>query len=84
MLETRRNTRPEHVAFLEDLGQALVFAGPFLDRDENPNGSLVVIEAENLQEAKKIVADDPYTRADLFSNVDIRPWVWSLNNGEGR
>ena len=46
-LQLRMDTRPEHVAFLTKLNEAgtLKFAGPFLDADGKPNGSLVVVEA---------------------------------------
>ncbi|TIM63516.1 MAG: hypothetical protein E5Y58_28790, partial [Mesorhizobium sp.] len=46
-LQVRLDTRPEHVAFLEGLNgeNKLAFAGPFLDVDGKPNGSLVVVEA---------------------------------------
>jgi len=44
------------------------------------NGSLVVIEAASLQAAKEIAAGDPYAKAGLFASVEIRPWIWTLNN----
>ena len=37
-------------------------------------GSMLVIEAESLQEARNWAAGDPYKKADLFASVDIRPW----------
>ncbi|TIM60587.1 MAG: hypothetical protein E5Y60_30735, partial [Mesorhizobium sp.] len=50
-LQVRLDTRPEHVAFLEGLNgeNKLAFAGPFLDADGKPNGSLVVVEAPDLE-----------------------------------
>ncbi|TIW84905.1 MAG: hypothetical protein E5V59_30720, partial [Mesorhizobium sp.] len=43
-LQVRLDTRPEHIAFLEGLNgdKQLAFAGPFLDAEGKPNGSLVV------------------------------------------
>ena len=84
MLETRLSTRPEHLAYLEALGEELIFAGPFLDENEKPNGSLVVIEADNLAAAEAVAANDPYTLAGLFETVQIRAWKWAINNKEGR
>lgn len=46
------------------------------------NGSLVVIEAASLDAARKIAAGDPFAKAGLFANVDIRPWLWTVNNPE--
>jgi len=79
-LSVRMETRPEHIAFLNGLGDTLKFAGPFLGDDEKPCGSLVVIEAENKKAAEKIAAADPYAKAGLFAEVTVKPWVWSVKN----
>lgn len=81
-LQLRMDTRPEHVAFLTKLNEegTLKFAGPFLDTDGKPNGSLVVVEAQDADAAAAISAADPYARVGLFANVEIRPWTWSFNN----
>jgi len=82
-LALRKANRPEHVAYLEGLGETLVFAGPFTEADgETMNGSLVVIEAASLEAARKIAAGDPFARAGLFASVDIRTWLWIINNPE--
>jgi uncharacterized protein len=82
-LALRKANRPEHVAYLEGLGETLVFAGPFTEADgETMNGSLVVIEAASLEAARKIAAGDPFARAGLFASVDIRTWLWPINNPE--
>jgi uncharacterized protein len=80
-LQVRLDTRPEHVAFLERLNgeKKLAFAGPFLDADGKPNGSLVVVEAPDLAGAKVLSAADPYAKAGLFESVEIRPWNWTFN-----
>jgi hypothetical protein len=79
-LQLRMDTRPEHVAFLKGLGNNLKAAGPFLGTDEKPNGSLVIIDAENKAAAEAIAAMDPYAKAGLFASVEIRPWTWALKN----
>ena len=82
-LALRKANRPEHVAYLEGLGETLVFAGPFTEADgETMNGSLVVVEAASLEAARKIAAGDPFARAGLFASVDIRTWLWTINNPE--
>ncbi|RVD48172.1 YciI family protein, partial [Mesorhizobium sp. M7A.F.Ca.ET.027.03.2.1] len=67
-LQVRLDTRPEHIAFLEGLNgdKKLAFAGPFLDTEGKPNGSLVVVEAPDLAGAQALSAADPYTKAGLF------------------
>lgn len=80
-LQLRLDVRPQHLEYLASLGDKLKFAGPFLSENEHkPNGSLVVIEAENMDEAQAVAAADPYALAGLFETVTIRPWNWVINN----
>ena len=81
-LRVRLDTRPAHVAFLNDLNAkgTLKFAGPFLGEDGKPTGSLVVIEAKDKAAARAIADADPYAKAGLFESVDIRAWNWVFNN----
>jgi len=75
--------RPEHLAYLHGLGETLVFAGPFTAEDGvTMKGSLVVVEAATLDAARKIAAGDPFAKAGVFASVDIRPWLWTINNPE--
>lgn len=84
-LETRLAARPAHMDFLNGLQAAgsLVLAGPFLDAEGSPRGSLVVVKSETLGAAKAMLAEDPYQAADLFASVDISAWNWTFNKPEG-
>lgn len=82
--DLRANVRPEHVTYLNSLGQTLKFAGPFLDAAGNSNGSLVMIEAESQAAAQHVASLDPYNVAGLFASVEIRPWKWTLKNPEAK
>ncbi|MCO6386958.1 YciI-like protein [Aliihoeflea sp. 40Bstr573] len=77
-LQTRLDNRPAHVDYLNGLDTrgVLRFAGPFLDAQGKPNGSMVAIEAEDEKSARAIADADPYAKAGLFENVDVRPWNW--------
>jgi uncharacterized protein YciI len=80
-LPLRKANRPEHLAYLQSLGGTVLFAGPFTDADgATMNGSLVVIDVASLEEARKISAGDPFAKAGVFASVDIRPWLWTINN----
>ena len=80
-LQLRVDNRPDHVAFLERLNaeKKLAFAGPFLDEDGKPCGSLVVIEAPDLASAKALAAQDPFAKIGLFATVEVRAWNWVFN-----
>ena len=81
-VDLRMSVRPDHVAFLQGLGDSLKAGGPFLNDEGTPSGSLVVIEAGSRQEAEAIAAEDPYAKAGLFESVEIRQWNWILKNPE--
>jgi uncharacterized protein YciI len=81
-LELRQQSRPEHIKFLEGLGNTLKAAGPFTDDEGKPTGSLVVIEAENRVAISEIARRDPYAVAGLFASVEIKPWKWLIKNPE--
>lgn len=75
----RQRLRPDHLRHLDALGDALIFAGPFLnDRDESV-GSIVVIEAANLDEARTVFGRDPFMSQGLFDSVTIKPWKLTIN-----
>ena len=80
-LDKRKANRSEHLAYLKSLGEALVLAGPFTEHDGvSMNGSLVVVEAASVEDARKIIESDPFAKAGIFASVEIRPWLWSINN----
>lgn len=81
-LQVRMDTRAEHLAWLNALNAdgKLKLAGPSLDHEGKPMGSLVVIVAENDAAARALAEEDPYAKAGLFEKVEIRPFNWVINN----
>lgn len=84
LLNVRMDTRPDHVAHLNKLNAegTLKMAGPFLDSDGKPCGSLVIVNADSADAAKALADADPYAKAGLFESVDIKPFNWVFNNPE--
>ncbi|MBP2237629.1 uncharacterized protein YciI [Sinorhizobium kostiense] len=83
-LQLRLDTRPDHLAYLADLNARgiLKIAGPFLGEDGKPTGSLIIVKAETIEEARAIADADPYAKAGLFSAVEIKGYNWVFNNPE--
>lgn len=83
-LNVRMETRPTHLEHLKKLEAegTLKMAGPFLDAENKPCGSLVIVSAENFEAAKVIADSDPYAKAGLFESVDIKPFNWVFKNPE--
>ena len=78
-VERRMAVRPEHLKHLESLGDKLLIAGPFLNDKEEGIGSIMVIEAASLEEAKDLYGRDPFMREGLFEEVTIKPWRLTIN-----
>ena len=72
-VELRKVHRPAHLLRLEELDskRKLILAGPFV----GPNGSLVVFEAESLEEARDWAEGDPYVQNKVFSRYEIKPFT---------
>lgn len=75
----RLEIRPDHLKFLDTLGDQLVLAGPFLDDKGDMVGSIVVVEAETLDAAREIFGRDPFMQGNLFDSVTIKPWRLGVN-----
>lgn len=73
-LDLRLATRAEHLTFLERYAAQVKLGGPFLDADEKPVGSLLIIDCVDEAAARALLADDPYAKAGLFERVELRPW----------
>ncbi len=72
-LELRKLHRQKHLAHLEghDAAGRIVFAGPLIDAQGQPCGSLIVIEAADLAEARGIAESDPYLLEGIFEKVEV-------------
>lgn len=68
----RKIHRAAHLVNLEPLNRQgrVLLAGPFTDQA----GSLIIIEANSLEEAKQIAQDDPYTVHGIFERVEVHPF----------
>jgi uncharacterized protein YciI len=76
-----RETHRRYLRAPEGHDVVVRFGGPTLEDSTGVmNGTLLVVEAEDITAVRAFVADDPYSRAGLFAAVEIRPWRWSLGN----
>ena len=65
--------RPAHLQRLEAWARQgkVILAGPLTDT----TGSLIVVEAESLEEVQAFANEDPYTIHDVFQEVTIHPFL---------
>jgi hypothetical protein len=72
--DLRAATRASHLAYLEAAIRQVVVAGPLLDDDGDPIGSMLLMEFPDRRAAVSFAADDPYARAGLFASVAVTAW----------
>jgi uncharacterized protein YciI len=77
----RAATRETHLGYLDGIVAQLVLAGPLLNAEGQPIGSLLVVEAENKDAAAAFAAGDPYAKAGLFASVTITPYRLVYKDG---
>ena len=73
-LEVRLANRDKHFAYLGEHPGFVRLAGPFLGDDGKMTGSLMIVEAADIDAARAFAAADPYALAGLFERVEIRAW----------
>jgi uncharacterized protein len=80
-LDLRLANREAHLAYLASFGERVKLAGPFLDDDGKPTGSLLVFEAQDRAEAEAFGAGDPYAQAGLFESVQVQAFRTVIGGG---
>jgi uncharacterized protein YciI len=73
-LDVRMAAREAHLAYVHGQEGKVKLGGPYLDDAGQMCGSLIIYEAETLDEAQAFHAKDPYKLAGLFETSSITPW----------
>ena len=73
-LQVRLNNREAHIDYLKSYGEKLHAAGPTLSEESAMNGSVIILDLEDLAAAEAFAANDPYKKAGLFASVTISAW----------
>ena len=77
-LERRMQVRPAHLDYLKSEAARIKVGGPLLNANEQPIGSLLIIEADDRNAAEALADGDPYRREGVFERVEIRAWRAAL------
>jgi hypothetical protein len=70
-LDLRLATRAEHLAHLAPINDRILVAGPLLDMEGQPMGSLLIIDFDERKDAVAFAAADPYALVGLFASVAV-------------
>jgi uncharacterized protein YciI len=74
--ELRAATREAHLAYWGASG-AIRLGGPYLDDQERPIGSLIIVEAADAAAAEALSQKDPYRMDGVFQSVEVRGWRYT-------
>jgi hypothetical protein len=69
--EPRREHQRAHLAYVEEVMERLLIAGPLKDEAGKTVGSLIVFAVETEVEARQLLGNDPYHRAGVWQDVRI-------------
>jgi uncharacterized protein len=72
--DLRARCRPAHLEYLKGRASQIRAGGAMLDADEQPIGSMLIIEAADREAAEALVASDPFRTEGVFERVEVRPW----------
>ena len=70
-LDLRMATREAHLAYVRPQLDILKLGGPLLDDQGDMAGSLMILDVADRAAAEAFSAGDPYTKAGLWSRVEI-------------
>lgn len=78
-LHVRLENHTRHLEYLAPYAEKILLGGPTLGADpgtgsEEMTGSFLILDAEDWDTVDRFVADDPFTKAGLFSTTIIEKW----------
>jgi uncharacterized protein YciI len=71
--QQRLTHRPAHLEHMQQLDAdgRLIYGGPLVNANNQMVGSLIILQAESLEEAKATYAKDPYMKQKVFDRFDV-------------
>ncbi|HKP78618.1 MAG TPA: YciI family protein [Phenylobacterium sp.] len=71
-LDLRLATRERHLAYVQSRAADLKIAGPLSDDAGQMEGSMFILDVADKAAAEAFHAQDPYTQAGLWRQVELR------------
>jgi uncharacterized protein YciI len=74
------SAREAHLAYVGGQRDIVKLGGPMLDANGDMAGSLLIVDVADKAAAEAFSAEDPYTKAGLWSRVDITAFKATLGS----
>ena len=59
-----------------------MFGGPVFDDAQKPIGSFLLVECATRADVDALIANDPYTKANVWQRVEIKPTRLVIQGGK--
>jgi uncharacterized protein len=82
-LALRNEVRAVHIDYLTANQHRLLAAGAQIEDDgSGGSGGVIIVDTDDRKEAEDFIANDPFTKAGLFSDIKVRRWRKAFFNYE--
>ena len=82
-LALHNEVRPVHLDYLTANRRRLLAAGGQIEDDgSGHSGSVYIVDTDDREEAEEFIANDPFTKAGLFEDVQVKRWRKAFFNYE--
>ena len=82
-LQLRNDTRQPHIEYLTAHKDKLLAAGAQVDdQGQGGYGGIIIVDTEDRAEAEAFIQNDPFTKAGLFSGIEVVRWRKAFFNKE--
>lgn len=82
-LHRRNEVRAPHLEYLTAHKDKLLAAGAQADDDgEGGYGGVIIVDTDDRAEAEAFIQNDPFTKAGLFSSIEVVRWRKAFFNFE--
>ena len=80
----RQAARPAHLDGLTGnvANGRFVFGGPIFDDAQQPVGSFLLVDCAGRAELDALIANDPYTKSNVWQKVDVKPVRLVVQDGK--
>ena len=82
-LQLRNRHRATHLDYLMQHRNQLLAAGAKTDdQGQGGYGGIIIVDTDDRAEAEAFIANDPFTKAGLFSSIEVVRWRKAFFNFE--
>lgn len=80
--QARASALPAHREYVDRHASSLMISGPLLGADGSTRvGQLFILDVADVAEAERFIAEDPFTKAGVFTDVQVDGFLPVFRDG---